>query len=45
MEEQRPMDLVIPKIKKYSDAMGHKINTDKLRDMLREVFFMQKSII
>lgn len=37
MEEQRPMEIVIPKIKKYSGAMAHKINTDKLRDMLREV--------
>lgn len=37
MAEQKPMEVLIPKTKKHFGAMTHKINTDKLRDMLREV--------
>ncbi|XP_055295363.1 RIP-like protein [Sitodiplosis mosellana] len=36
MEEQKTMELDIPKTKKHFDAMVHRINADKLRDMLRE---------
>lgn len=37
MDEQKPMDYEIPKTKKHFGAMVHKVNTEKLRDMLREV--------
>lgn len=37
MDEQKPMDILIPKTKKHFSSMGHKIDTGKLRDMLREV--------
>lgn len=37
MDEQKPMDILIPKTKKHFSSMSHKIDTGKLRDMLREV--------
>ena len=36
-EQQKPMEVEIPKTKKHFGAMVHRINADKLRDMLREV--------
>lgn len=35
MEKQKPME--IPKTKKHFASMVHKIDAEKLRDMLREV--------
>lgn len=37
MDEQKPMEILIPKTKKHFGSMSHKIDTSKLRDMLREV--------
>lgn len=39
MEGEKPALAKIPITKKHYSAMAHKINTDKLRDMLREVNF------
>ncbi|XP_031617405.1 RIP-like protein [Contarinia nasturtii] len=36
MEEQKLMELEIPKTKKHFGSLVHKTTTDKLRDMLRE---------
>lgn len=37
MEGEKPMLANIPITKKHYNASVHKIDTDKLRDMLREV--------
>lgn len=37
MDGQKPVLANIPITKKHYNEMTHKINTDKLRDMLREV--------
>lgn len=38
MDGEKPIVVAnIPVTKKHYDGMAHKINTDKLRDMLREV--------
>lgn len=43
MEQEKPMELEIPKTKTKErfGAMVHKVNTDKLRVMLREVIILQ----
>lgn len=40
MEQQQPMEGITSKTKEHFGSMVHKVNTEKLRDMLREVHFL-----